>query len=150
MMLFWSVVFIVFYAIALLKGGAFKGMQKELMQYELDQADGVHISQETTVKLGVKGCFGLITILILAIAEVIFMLSSLGSGIEKTFTTIFLSLLIINIVYESVKRKKLDLTKVEDRSKHIVAMNKKRTFKGAIVSLLGLAYFVYMFYILVF
>jgi len=148
-MLFWTLVFITFYLINLSKGSILYNSTIKLGELTLEyNKEG--ISNIKKKEIGKEMLFMLIPVflvILLLIIQTIFLICAIHIDYLKYPTIIILAFIILNIV-KSVKKPttKINLSTEEYRKK--LYLTKKRTFKGTLITLMYLAYYFYMFYIL--
>jgi len=152
-MIFWTVVFITYYAASLVRGNLFFDIMKKHGELTLKQAQTIEEKEKETIgKEILKISWKMLLVLLLIIAEGIYLVNAFGVDIYKypTIFTIFY-LLFSTFVFNRNNKPKCDLKTDEGRVRYEVALDdmKRFTVKGFITSTIYLSYFGYMFYLLV-
>ncbi|ALS22118.1 hypothetical protein [Paenibacillus naphthalenovorans] len=149
-MLFWTIVFFTISLIGLIKGGLFSSLKSRLKQIELKKLNGGD-EKEYVVEWLKAGCFPLIVVSFLFIAEVLYLVNALDYDPYKFPTITAIAILIIGIIKTKKSKKSNDMTEEElIVYKAELVKKDKRTFMSVIRSFLWVVYFGYMFYVLVF
>lgn len=145
-MMFLTLFFIFLSLVGLFKGKLFYNYGLENAQYEIEKAKGNKVEPPSD----------LVAKSILLIFFVLFYLISLAIYIVKAIyldpyifpTVIYVLFQMVNLLISSSTNKK-DLTTEEGRVLYLIQAKKKHSFKGKIVNLIHLSFFVYIFLILV-
>lgn len=152
-MLFWTIVFFTFSIIKLIKGDVFHQTSITIAEAEVKKANPElsKIGKDNIDKEVLKNGGAIVSIvgLIMVIAEIVYYLKAINLDIYK-YPTIGMILLVVLIVVKSSIVKKPDLSTELDQKKYLAKIYaNKRTLFGTFNTLVNLAYFGYMFYVLV-
>lgn len=152
MMLFFTVIFITYFLALLVKGNLFYDLIIKTGEEKIKNAEKGLDSKEIGEE-GKKFIYVMFLVLLpMMFTEIIYVLNALTIDYLK-YPTILMLLNIIIAFVRIKSTKEVDLTIEENKIKfreNLYKNTKKRTFKGAIIQLINLTYFVYMFYLLVF
>lgn len=145
MMLFLALLFIFTSTYGLIKGKLFYDIILDSVNADIKKARGEikEIPKETAGKLLVVGLY----MLFYALFQIIFIINSLNRDPYIFPTLGILIFIFLNYVF-SLTRKGKDLTTEEGRAKYLVKNAKRYTFYGTIHKLIFIAYFGYMFGVL--
>ena len=148
-MLFLTLFFITTFLVLLFKRDS-SGILKKFAEIDIKK-ENKEIDDKEYIEETLKvGCIPFIFVFIFTILEAIYFIKAFSIDIYLYPTIVATMIFIIGIVKSFVKKKdNCDLTTEIGKTEYI-NKNTKRTFKGIVKQLLWLAYFSYMFYILVF
>ena len=151
-MIFWTLVFITFTLIKLIKGSIFKETLIKVAEIavkgsypELSEEEKKNLQTES-FRIGWQYfLFGLIVIIV----HIIYLLNAIDLDPIKYPTLLMIAWIILAFV-KGIVSKKLDLSTEEKRKSYLAKVYlSKRTLSGTILNLVFLSYFGYMFYLLV-
>jgi len=150
MLILFTIFFLTFYLIALVKGGFGREiaieMAKEEIKKQKEGADNYQPNKELLIKAIV--CF--VPLIALAFVQFLYYCFSLNSDPFLFPTLIMLLYFVFGFVYGIAKsKKKADLTVERNAEKHLKNLQ-KRSLKQTLSSLLYVTYFAYMFFAAVF
>lgn len=150
-MIFWTLVFFAISLYGLIRGSIFFEAAKRIKLLSIDKAQG-KIDADTLGKEFVNdGCLQWIAAVILAVAELIYLVNAFHYDTYKVPTLLAVILFLMAFISASLKKSisKMDEDElVIEKAK--VQRSKKITFSNIIKSLVWTVYFGYMLYILVF
>lgn len=150
-MIFWTLVFITWFLILLIKGNPIANLSIKLTEMGIKASEGKSLTKDeenTSVKF-VIAVFGM---LILWIIQIIYLIKAIPIDTYKYPTFIMLAYLIFTIVTTKKPKSKVNLTTDEGKIEYrkVAYQSGKKTFTGVIKTLIFLAYYGYMFYLLAF
>jgi hypothetical protein len=146
MMLFLALLFIFSSTYTLIKGKLFYDVILESVNADIKKARGEikEISKETAGKLLFVGLY----LMVYSLVQIIFLIKSLNLDPYIFPTLSIIIFIFLNYVF-SLTRKSKDLTTEEGRAKYLVKHSRRYTFYGTIHKLIFIAYFGYMFGVLI-
>jgi hypothetical protein len=153
-MIFWTIVFITYYAALLVRGNLYYNVIKVAGELTLKQAITVDKKEKETIgKELAKAGWKMLLAIPLIIAECIYLFSAINVDIYKYPSILMLFYMLFSVFVlnrNSTNKSKYDLKTEQGQVNYQIFLDdmKRYTFKGAITSLIYLGYFGYMFYLL--
>lgn len=150
-MLFLTLVFITWFLTLLIKGNPIANLSIRITEVGVKASEGKSLTKDeenTSVKF-VLAVFGM---LILWIIQIIYLIKAIPIDTYKYPTFIMIAYLIFTIVTTKKPKSKINLTTEEGKMEYrkVGYQIEKKTFTGVIKTLIFLAYYGYMFYLLAF
>jgi len=152
-MIFWTVVFITYYLMVLVRGNIFYDILQKAGELTIKQATMTTKKEKDAIGSEImKVAWKILLAIPLLIAECIYLFKAISIDTLKypTLIILFYSLLTTFVLNKSKKTKE-DLTTEEGRIRYKITLEKikRYSFKSFITTLIFLGYFGYMFYLLV-
>jgi large-conductance mechanosensitive channel len=149
MFAFFTILFLIYELLVLMKGLPFYNKRVKIHELELEKhkegADvGAIIIEQTKNFIPI-----ILTFLVIGFAYFIYLISAIEKDVYKYPTLLMLALFIFNFI-KAINKKAPNLSTEEGRNEYKSNIYKKRTVKSTVMSLIGVAYFTYMLLFAVF
>lgn len=152
MLIFFTVVFVAYYLISVVKGKPFKSLIEAIGEDDIrkqrEGSDNYKMDKDLVLKMLLTVFLFMIPFVVI---QLIYLCNALNDDPYKYPTLSLLAYYFFIIVWIAVKgKKKRDLSTDRAIEKYRKTLKKNRTVKGTLISLAFLVYFIYMLIVLAF